>query len=57
MDEITLTHTGLAFNFLTFLAAQKFMAHKHSNTCQGLNFHHKDLLFLNAPNNVLYQNQ
>ena len=28
---------------------------KHSNTSHGLNFHRK-LIFLNAHNNVLYQN-
>ena len=30
--------------------------YKHSNTCHGLNFHH-NFFFLNAHNNVLYQNQ
>ena len=61
MNEITLTcKLGLKnpnFQFLPFLAAQKFIAKKeYSYRCHLLNFHRK-LSFLNALNNVLYQNQ
>ena len=51
------------FNFLLFLAAQKFIAHKHSNTSHGLNFHHKliflmliTISYIRINNNWNYQN-
>ena len=34
-----------------------YRTHKHSNICHGLSFYHKNIYFLNAPNNVIYQNQ
>ena len=43
--------------FLAISGSSKIhCTHKHSNTCHGLNFHHK-LIFLNARKNVHYQNQ
>ena len=61
MDEITLTQAGWAWKVKNFIFAisgnSKFRCtNKHSNTCHGINFYCK-LIFLNAPNNVLYQNQ
>ena len=62
MDEITLIHTGLAskigkFNFLPFLAAQKFIVHINIQihaTCSILIVRQ---CFFNPPNNVLYKTQ
>ena len=58
---ITLTEAGLAwkvqnFTFCHFCQLKIYHTHKHSNTCHGLNFHCY-LIFLNAHNDVLYQNQ
>ena len=62
MDEITLTHTCFVEKSKTSVFAisgsSKFhCAHKHSNTCHWINLNRKDLFFLNAPKNVLYENQ
>ena len=61
MDEITNSgRLGLKspkFHFLPFLAAQKFIAHRNIQIhVTGLIFI-LNLYFLNARNNVLYQNQ
>ena len=67
MDEITLIHTGLAWDVKNLIfchsgSSKIHCTHKHSNTCHGLNFYSKDIyifiyiyiFFLNALNNVLY---
>ena len=64
MDEITLTEEGWSLKnpilhfFGHFWQLKIHRIHKHSNTCtHTLNFHRKLISFLNARNNVLYQNQ
>ena len=43
-------------NFFAISGSLKIhLTHKHSNTCHGLNFHLN--FFLNARNNIFYQNQ
>ena len=45
----------MQIHFLPFLPAPQIPCmHKGSNTCDGLNFHPKDI-FLNVPDNVLYE--
>ena len=59
MDEITLTHAGLACKvknviFLPFLAAQKFIANTNIQIHAMGSICIVKTCFLNAPNNVLY---
>ena len=69
LDEITPTDAGWAWSpelqkipknstsfFETSGSSKIHPTDKHSNTCHELNFHRK-LIFFNACNNVLYQNQ
>ena len=56
MDEITLTHVGWAWEvqnlfFFAISGSSKIdRTHKHSNTCQELNFHWKVIFLKNARN-------
>ena len=45
------------FHFLAFLAAQKFIAHTNIHIHVTGSIFSVNWFFLNAPNNVLYQNQ